>query len=236
MVVGGTVHGAAVKMKRQLEAFAAETFFGGEKADLNEGVFEAKVTGRARSFEEVASACLKRHGTLRVYNQFTLPPSLKWNQKTFEGDAYPSYSWGCNIAEVEIDALTLEIHVKRVTGVYDIGRLINPMLAKGQIEGGLVQALGYAVMEKMEIKNGKYDADRMQTYVIPTMPDIPEFDLDFIEYPYTHAAPGAKGVGEIPMDGLAPAVANAVKAATGIRIRDLPITPEKLFAAMRGNR
>ena len=110
------------------------------------------------------------------------------------------------------------------------------MLAKGQIEGGLVQALGYAVMEKMSIKDGLYDASRMQTYVVPTALDVPEMDVQFIEYPYTHAAPGAKGVGEIPMDGLGPAVCNAVYAATGVRIHDLPITPEKLFERFQAPR
>ncbi len=180
-------------------------------------------------FAKVATAYLKEKGPLRVMDQFHLPDSITWNQKTFEGDSYPSYSWGCNIAEVEVDPLTLEIRVKRVTAFFDIGRLINPVLAKGQIEGGLTQALGYAVMEKMEIKKGVFDANRMQTYVVPTMRDIPEFDIHFLEFPYLHAAPGAKGVGEIPMDGLAPAIANAVEAATGIRITELPITPEKLL-------
>jgi CO/xanthine dehydrogenase Mo-binding subunit len=163
-------------------------------------------------------------------DQFHLPDSIQWNQKTFVGDSYPSYSWGSNVVELEIDPLTCEIFVRHVTGVYDIGRVINPVLASGQIEGGLTQALGYALMEKMAInKKGLYDADRMQTYVVPTMRDVPVFDVKFLEFPYGHAAPGAKGVGEIPMDGLGPAIANAVEAATGIRIRDLPITPEKIF-------
>ena len=217
MVVGGTVYSAALKMKETLKRFAAEK--------LGDPILYDK------EFAKVAAAYLKEKGPLRVEDQFHLPDSIKWNQKTFEGDSYPSYSWGCNIAEVEVDPLTLEIRVKRVTAFYDIGRVINPVLAKGQIEGGLTQALGYAVMEKMEIKKGVYDANRMQTYVVPTMLDVPEFDIHFLEFPYLHAAPGAKGVGEIPMDGLAPAIANAVEAATGIRITELPITPEKLFAA-----
>ncbi|HMO49533.1 MAG TPA: xanthine dehydrogenase family protein molybdopterin-binding subunit [Kiritimatiellia bacterium] len=236
MVVGGTVFGAAEKMRRQLEAFASESLFGGERVELDDNRFTGAVTGATRTFQEVGAAYLKQHGPLRVMNQFKLPDTLRWNQKTFEGDAYPSYSWGCNVAEIEIDALTLEIAVKKVTGYYDIGRVINPVLAHGQIEGGLIQALGYAVMEKMEIKDGLYDASRMQTYVVPTALDIPEFDLHFVEYPYSHTAPGAKGVGEVPMDGLAPAVANAVKSALGIRINTLPITPEKLFAAMTAAR
>jgi CO/xanthine dehydrogenase Mo-binding subunit len=162
-----------------------------------------------------------------------LPDDLKWNQETFEGDAYPDYSWGCNIAEVEIDPLTLEIKVPRVYACFDIGRVINPVLAEGQIEGGLTQALGYAVMEKMGERDGHFDADRMQTYVIPTILDTPDYRITFIECPYEHAAPGAKGVGEIPMDGLAPAIANAVKAAAGVRLRDLPLTPEALYLALQ---
>jgi len=232
MVVGGTVFGAAEKLRKALETFAATALFGGEEVELDDNRFTGKLSGTTRGFQEVASAYLKQHGPLRVYNQFKLPETLRWNQKTFEGDSYPSYSWGCNVAEVEIDALTLELIVKKVTACFDIGRLINPVLAMGQVEGGLVQALGYAVMEKIDIKDGLYDASRMQTYVVPTVRDIPVFDIAFIEYPYGHAAPGAKGVGEMPMDGLAPAIANAVKAALGVRINDLPITPEKILKAL----
>jgi len=236
MVVGGTVFGAAEKMRKALESFASESLFGGENVELNDDRFTGALSGQSRSFQEVAAAYLKQHGTLRVYNQFKLPDTLKWNQKTFEGDSYPSYSWGCNVAEIEIDELTLDLKVTKVTSYYDIGRLINPVLAMGQVEGGMVQALGYAVMEKIDIKDGLYDASRMQTYVVPTALDIPEFDIHFVEYPYGHAAPGAKGVGEMPMDGLAPAIANAVVGALGIRINDLPITPEKLFNAIESRR
>lgn len=231
MVVGSTIYSAGLKMKAQLEAYASERFFEGQPVSLSEDAFHATYAGTAKPFVEVAADYLAHKGALRVYDQFKLPDFVKWNQKTFEGDAYPAYSWGCNVVELEVDSLTYEIMLKKVTGIFDIGRLINPVLAKGQIEGGLVQALGYALMEKIEVKHGKYDADRMQTYVIPTALDIPEMDVDFVEYPFVHGEPGAKGVGEIPMDGLAPAIANALEAATGVRLRDLPITPEQLFAA-----
>ena len=233
MVVGGTLYGAAEKLKKDLETFAAAEFFHGSAATLEDDVFRGGGTP-AQPFAVVAAAFLRARGPHRVYNQFQLPPTIKWNQKTFEGDSYPSYSWGCNVVEVEINPLTLELVVTRVTAVYDIGRVINPVLATGQIEGGLVQALGYAVMEKTGIKDGLYDANRMQTYIVPTMPDAPAMDVHFIEYPWGYCAPGAKGVGEIPMDGLAPALANAVEAATGLRLTQLPITPETLLAAGRG--
>ncbi len=213
MVVGSTLFGAAAKMNKVLEEFGGE--------------------GSLVGFVDVANRYLDAHGPLRVEHGFSLPPTIKWDQQSFEGDAYPAYSWGCNIAEVEVDTLTLEVKLVKVTACYDIGRVINPVLAKGQLEGGLTQAFGYALMEKMGIKDGVYDADRMQTYVIPTMLDIPEFDISFVEFPYEFAAPGAKGVGEIPMNGLAPAIGNAIEQATGLRLNEIPITPEDLFKAMQ---
>ena len=231
MVVGHTVFQAGRKLKALLEAHVAELLYDGEPVVLRNGQFKSEYGGRAISFKEGAAAYLARYGPERVYEQFHLPDYIKWNQATFEGDAYPAYSWGCNVAEVWVDPLTLEISCQKITAYYDIGRVLNPVLALGQLEGGLVQALGYALMEKIAVTGaGRYDADRMQTYVIPTMLDGPEMDIHFLEFPYTDVEPGAKGVGEIPMDGLAPAIANAVVQATGVRLRDLPLTPEKLLA------
>lgn len=231
MVVGNAVYNAGLKMKAALEDHVARQLADGQRVVLDDSRFRSD-DGREWSFDEVAESYLKHIGPMRVEDRFRLPPDMRWNQETFEGDAYPSYSWGCNVAEVDVDPLTYEVNVKRVTAVYDIGRVMNPITAKGQLEGGLVQALGYAIMEKMGIQDGRYDADRMQTYVIPTMVDCPEFDLDFVEFPYEAANPGAKGVGEIPMDGLAPAIANALKRATGVRFHQIPITPEAIFEAM----
>jgi len=137
---------------------------------------------------------------------------------------------------VEVDALTCEVAVKRVAAVFDIGTVINPVSASGQVEGGLTQALGYTIMEKLGTgKDGLYDATRLQTYIIPTILDVPEFDVSFVEYPYSFAPPGAKGLGEIPMDGLAPAIANAIAAATGRRINQIPITPEVIYQALHAD-
>ncbi len=219
MVVGSSVYGASVKLKKMLEEAA------GQPVDNN------------RKFELAATRFLRERGPTRVENGFALPATTQWDQAAFRGDAYPAFSWGANVAEVEVDSLTLEVKVTKVTAVFDIGRVINPALAAGQIEGGLTQALGWALMEKLGVRNdGRFDADRLQTYIIPTALDTPEFDVQFVEFPVEFAPPGSKGVGEMPMDGLAPAIANAVAAATGVRIRDLPITPEKLLAAVRAQR
>ena len=228
MVVGSTLYNAALKLKQTLESFASKSCFNGQQTTLSNDTFTTQ-TGDTKSFDEVTALYLTdKNNSPRIQHGFDLPSDIQWNQQTFEGDAYPAYSWGCNIAEVEVDPLTLEIKVKKVTACFDIGRVINPILAEGQLEGGLTQALGYTLLERIAIKDGLPDADRMQTYIVPTSMDTPEFDITFVEYPYDFAQPGAKGVGEIPMDGLAPAIANAIESATNIRITDLPITPEKL--------
>lgn len=232
MVVGNVVHRAALDLKRQIEAFAALRHFKGAAAELRNSHLVAR-GGKPRPFGRIAQEMLAELGGASGFFQFELPADIRWDQQTFKGDSYPGYSWSANVAEIEIDPLTCEIEVKRVTAVLDIGRVINPVLAAGQVEGGLTQALGYALLEKIGTgRNGLYDANRLQTYIIPTALDIPEYDVKFVEYPYSFAPPGAKGLGELPMDGLAPAIANAVEAAIGRRIRTLPITPEALFAAL----
>lgn len=232
MVVGSALFSAGAKLREELVAWASKKLFGGGPTSLEDGRF--RCGDEERSWEEVAGAYLDAEGPLRLYDKFKLPTSVAWDQKRFKGDAYPGYSWGCNVVEVEVDPRTLEIHVPRITASFDIGRVINPLMAKGQVEGGLTQALGYAMMENMPVRDGLFGADKMQTYAIPTMKDIPEYDLGFVECPYPHAAPGAKGVGEVPMNGIAPALGNAVFQATGIRLDRIPITPESLYEALHG--
>ena len=232
MVVGNVVHRAAQDLKKQIEAFASLRFFRGAPAELRASQLAAK-GAKPVPFAKVARSLLADIGPASGFFQFELPPDIRWDQATFKGDSYPGYSWSANVAEIEIDPLTCELEVKRVTAIVDVGRVINPVLAAGQVEGGLTQALGYAVMEKIGTgQNGLYDAARLQTYIIPTALDVPEYDVKFVEYPYSFAPPGAKGLGELPMDGLAPAIANAVEAATGRRLRQIPITPEAIFAAL----
>lgn len=232
MVVGNVVHRASQDLKAQIEAFASLRHFRGEKTVLTHSRLVAK--GRKPvAFAAVAKDMLAELGEVNGVFQFNLPASTRWDQATFKGDSYPGYSWSANVAEIEIDPLTYEIAVTRVTAIVDVGRIINPTLASGQVEGGLTQALGYAIMEKVATgKNGLYDASRLQTYIIPTSLDIPVYDVKFVEYPCAFAPPGGKGLGELPMDGLAPAIANAVEAATGQRIRQIPITPESIFEAL----
>jgi CO/xanthine dehydrogenase Mo-binding subunit len=113
-----------------------------------------------------------------------------------------------------------------------VGRAINPMIVAGQIEGGVLQGLGWALCEDVVMKDGRMANGRMTNYIIPTALDAPEMVTDIVEAPYFHGPFGAKGVGEIPIDGPAPAVAAAIEDAIGVHLTTLPMTPEVVLGAL----
>ncbi len=135
---------------------------------------------------------------------------------------------------MEIDLELLELRVPRVYVVSDLGRTVNPTLARGQVAGGTLQSLGYALCEEVGVRpDGALLRDRFQTYILPTTLDAPQIDVALLEIPYSRGPGGAKGLGEMPMSGGGPAVANAVAHALGVRITDLPVAPERILAAMQ---
>ena len=168
----------------------------------------------------------------RVDEQFTPYPGVTFDDKTYTGDAYPAFGWAAAVARVEVDLDTAEVTVREYVAADDIGRVIHPVLAEGQVEGGSLQAIGYATIEEMKLVDGRYLNDRLATYLIPTALDAPHIRSILVEKPYSGAPHGAKGVGELPMDVGAPAVVAAIHDATGIWIHDLPATPERILAAM----
>ncbi|MEO6324351.1 MAG: molybdopterin cofactor-binding domain-containing protein, partial [Thermoanaerobaculia bacterium] len=143
--------------------------------------------------------------------------------------------WGCDIAEVEVDLDTLETKVIAFWAAQDVGKAIHPLMCKGQIEGGTLQAIGWALSEQIVWKDGAIMNGRMTNYIVPTSLDAPAFTSLIVEAPFS-AGPGggAKGLGELPMDGGAPAVAAAIEHATGIAMHDLPLLPEDLFRERAG--
>jgi CO/xanthine dehydrogenase Mo-binding subunit len=174
------------------------------------------------------AAYLRRHGPLTVTKQYEPPPGIAWDDTTYRGDAYATYGWGCDVAEVELDPLTYEVRPTRVTAVVEIGRAVNPLLAAGQVEGGTAQGLGYALLEEVVMRDGRMANAQLANYMVPTTLDTPPIDVTVLESPYRHGPFGAKGVGEMPMSGPGPAVANAVRG-LGLDVRSLPITPEKVL-------
>ncbi len=230
MVVGRVVQLAARAAKDRLLRFVAERF-GEPDVKLIEGRFAVAGHGLA-SFDEMAREYIEQHGELRAYEQYASPPGIHWDDDSYSGDAYPVYSWGAEVAEVEVDLDTYEVRVHRITTAQDIGRAIHPVLAAGQIEGGTLQAVGYGLLEELVWDKGRIVNNRLTNYIIPTSLDAPEMETIIVEKQYAHGPFGAKGVGELPMNGAAPAIAAAVFNATGAFVTEIPITPERLQAAL----
>ena len=212
MVIGKLVERAAYDFKQRLRA----------ETGLKE-----------RYSPEEFSACVRTHfassGPLRIRVQYEEPPGIHWDDQKYQGDAYGAYSWATYVAEVSVDTLTGEVEVQNFTAVQEVGRVLNPILASGQIEGGIVQGLGFALLEKVVWQEGAMVNNQMTNYIIPTTMDVPPMRILFEEVPYQHGAMGAKGIGELPMDGPAPAVLNAIENALGIGFDHIPLTAEDIL-------
>lgn len=171
-----------------------------------------------------------QYGPLEILKEHEPPAWIQWNDDTYSGDAYATYAWGCDVAEVEIDRDTYEVRPIRVTAVQEIGKAIHPALARGQIEGGTAQGLGFALLEKVVMRDGGMANASLTNYTIPTTLDTPEMDIVLMENPYEDGPFGAKGLGELPLDGPAPAVINAIRHLS-IDVREIPATPEVILSA-----
>jgi CO/xanthine dehydrogenase Mo-binding subunit len=171
-----------------------------------------------------------RYGPLEILKEHDPPAWIQWNDETYNGDAYATYAWGCDVAEVELDRDTYEVRPLRLTAVQEIGKAIHPNLARGQIEGGSAQGLGYALLERVVMREGGMANASLTNYTIPTTLDTPEMDVALLENPYEDGPFGAKGLGELPIDGPAPAVINAIRH-LAIDVREIPATPEIILSA-----
>jgi CO/xanthine dehydrogenase Mo-binding subunit len=207
--VGGLLINAAQKLRQEVE-------------EATGGPFATRAAAYARD-----------HGATRIDQQFEpYPGGTPFDDATYTGDAYPAFGWAACVARVDVDLDTGEVHVRDVVAADDIGRVIHPVLAEGQVEGGTLQAVGYATIEEIKLRDGRYLNDRLATYIIPTSLDAPRISTILVEAPFGGAPHGAKGVGELPMDVGAPAVVAAIADATGVWINDLPASPERILAAL----
>ncbi len=170
-----------------------------------------------------------QYGPTHAEVKYEPPPGLFWDDEKYRGSAYGAYSWGVNIAQVDVDMVTMFPRVEKFWAVFDIGTVINPILAIGQAEGGIAQGVGWATSENVTLKEGVMVNTHMTNYIIATSEDAPEIFVEFIENPYEYGGFGSKGVGELPMDGPGPAVAAAVTMAVKQTIRKIPILPEDLL-------
>lgn len=163
-----------------------------------------------------------------VVADYEHPEGFPWDQSTFRGDAYLGYGWGAAVVEVEVDKLTNEVITKGIWSSHDIGRAIDELIVHGQVNGGIIQSLGYAAMEKMENRKGHFRQGSMSDYVIPTSMDFPKQEWFLVDNPYPWGPNGAKGMGELVFNGADAAFADAVERALGKTITKIPLPPEDL--------
>jgi CO/xanthine dehydrogenase Mo-binding subunit len=193
----------------------------------------AMIVGRLvqEAAAEIKERLTRERPPLRVQKSYIQPDSIHWDETTYTGDAYPIYAWACTIADVDVDMTTGEVRVTDLVTAVDCGKALHPVMAEGQIEGGSLQAVGWATIEEIKMKDGGYQNDRLATYLIPTALDAPRIKTILVENPYSRGPFGAKGIGELPMDGPAPAIIAAIHDATGVWLNEIPATPEKVLAA-----
>jgi len=179
---------------------------------------------------EDLKACWKEGEEQTIVKDYEAPDFMvPWDQDSLKGDAYPAYSWGVNVIEVEVDPLTCEVDTKGIWGVYEMGVPIDRQIVEGQIIGGMVQALGYSYLEKLEFSEGRFRQVTMADYMIPTSMDFPSTHSDIVDNPFEFGAFGAKGAGEMVFDGAAPAFGAAVSQAVDTIIDEIPVLPETLM-------
>ncbi len=186
------------------------------------------------SFQSAIDAwCDKRNKDgLAAYAKYEPPPGVVWDDKAYRGSAYACYGWAAYIAEVSVDTVTGESKVDHFTAVQDIGKVIHPLFAAGQVEGGVAQAVGWAIYEGIRWKDGRMINGQMTNYIMPTAADVPHIDVHFIEVPFAYGPSGAKGVGELPMDGPAPAILNALEHALQRPFDTVPALPETILMSL----
>ena len=192
MIVGSVTEKAAKTLSERLKKYA-------HKNSL-----------KTNSIIQIAQIYVKEYGEIEEIAEYESPDEIQFDDETYMGDAYPVFGWACCLADISVDTDTYEVHIDRLIHAVDVGKAINPIIVKGQIEGGTLQALGWALWENVIYKNGRVQNCRMSNSIIPTSMEAPTMETIIIEEPYLYGPNGAKGVGEIPMDGPAVAIANAI--------------------------
>jgi CO/xanthine dehydrogenase Mo-binding subunit len=187
------------------------------------------------SSEEFFTACEQlrnTRGEVVSLCRFEAPPGIFWDDQKYRGEAYPAFAWSVQVAQVAVDTVTYSAEVEEFWSAQEAGRVINPVLAGGQIEGGIAQGIGFALYEKVILQNGRMANNQMTNYIMPTAEDVPPIHIFWEELPFEHGGFGAKGIGELPHDGPAPAILNAIRNAIGVSFNSIPHLPEDLFAKL----
>ena len=205
--------------------------------NLRQILLQSGLLPQEYSCQEWIQACqayIQKSGPLKTQSHYKQPPNIHWDDEKYQGDAYGTYAWATYAAEVSIDTVTFETRVEDFVAIQEIGKVLHPMLAAGQIEGGVAQGIGYSLYEEVKWKEGRMANGQMTNYIMPTSMDLPPIRVFFEETPYAHGPSGAKGIGELPMDGPAPAILNAIEHATGKLVNEIPLLPERMMEVLSG--
>jgi CO/xanthine dehydrogenase Mo-binding subunit len=215
MIIGRILQTAALKMRQTL---------------VDAGLLEP--SGGREQFLAACHAYRQRFGELQSFSRYEAAPNIFWNDELYRGEAYPAYAWAVYVATVTVETTTYAVTIDDFVAVQEIGKVLHPILAAGQIEGGVAQGIGYALYEKVVWKDGCMINNQMTNYIMPTAEDLPPIRVFFEEVPYQYGPYGAKGIGELPMDGPAPAIVNAIVHATGVSFNAIPLLPEDIFRGL----
>jgi len=234
-VAGNAALGAAMKIRHYILEIAAKTLDENpENLDIKKGViFSTKDKEKNIAIGKILrSAHYSAHGKMMMADYFYDPPNENFD-RDFKGNLSVSYAYGTHGVEVEVDRETGQVTVLKYIAAHDVGRAINPMLLEGQIYGAGLMGLGYALGEKMIFEKGKLRNGNFLDYKLLTAKDVPPVEAVIVETIDKDGPFGAKGIGEPGLVPTAPAIANAIYDAVGVRITDLPITAEKVLKALK---
>ncbi len=229
---GNAIMEAARPLRERIFKTAME-ILGSDKVSASGGFF---FVGKKRiSFAQVVKECWARRLKMSEQGWYTAPKT-SFSEKNGKGDSYVVYSYSANAALVEIDIKTFEMKIRKVFAAYDVGKLINPRLALAQAHGGILQGAGWALFENLVYKDGIMLNPGFADYALATSADMPEYAVSFVEKEYTDGPYNAKGIGELPLIAVAPAVRNAVKNALGLRLNKIPMLPENVWSMSKNKK
>ena len=234
-IVGNAVKRAAAAARQILFEVAAEDLAASPDGLASSGgfIYVAGFPERRIAISAVAQkACMGKGRPPMGVGTFN-PVTTMLDKETGHGKPYGTYVFGAQVAEVEVDTETGEVEVIKITAVHDCGKMINPSFVEGQVEGGVAMGLGFGTMEEMIVDEGRVRNPQLTDYIVPTALDVPEIVTSIVERPEPTGPFGAKGIGEPSLLPTAPAIVNAIQNAVGVRIRDLPATPEKILKALQ---
>jgi CO/xanthine dehydrogenase Mo-binding subunit len=224
----------AGRLQQRLKEVAAEMLeASADEIESADSTFFLKTNPKSiATYRDVVERAYSHGVQLKEAGTFSAP-RCEYDIETSQGTTYLQYTYGAVTAEVEVDTETGQVNVLRMVTAYDVGKVINPLSLEGQIEGGTVQGLGYATMEELIHRDGIVLNPSLADYYMPTSLDVPEIKTIVVEYPGDLGPYGAKAIGEPPIVLPAPAIVNAIENAIGVRLNEIPTTPNRVLMALK---